>query len=214
MSAKKAIVVLAGGMHRGSDGLWHTNTYSDGGDNYGVDGARLRVVAASLLFQDNPAGGSVIIASGGGNGKGGQFESIPGAPTLSSVIERELVSLGAPAKSIIEENRSISTLSQLTALQSVAEEKGLSEIIIVSNGWHLPRIRAFIEFMPELSMLAQMLKEGKLEFGDADEILLAREPASWRKLIEEARRSPSFQERLAVEAKGVEAIKAGRYKSR
>lgn len=203
---KRAIIILAGGIKKDSDGVWHTSSYEDSGDQYGVDGCRLRVVAASFLFRDDA--NALVIASGGV----GQLKNVKGAPPSSSVIARELISLGVPAEAIFEDDKSGNTFEQLLNLQNVIGRSEIEKVIIVSNNWHLPRIQAMIEYHSDLKELKSLLDLKRIELCDADEILLNQDPKHWRPIIEQAILSRAYRGRLLLEQKGVEDIKAGRYK--
>jgi len=98
VNKKTAIVILGGGLKKDADGRWRTTNYDESGDNFGVSGDRLRVVAANYLYKNNQE--QLIIASGGK----GQLKNIPGAPAVSEVLKRELIELGVPEEKIIEEN--------------------------------------------------------------------------------------------------------------
>ena len=113
---RSVIVILGGGLHKNEHGVWQTNSYEDLGDNFGLDGHRLRVEAAAFILEDNPA--SVILASGGK----GQYEDLPDSVPLSAVIKKELVEIGVLAEKIVEEDQSGSSYRQLTALDKLILE--------------------------------------------------------------------------------------------
>lgn len=200
---KKVIVILGGWMIRDSNGQWRTINYDEKGDWFGVSGGRLRVIASVYLHNDDPE--SLIIASGGK----GQLEKIPDAPTLASVIKKELVELDIPSEKIIEENKSGNTYQQLIALQKIIIEMKFKHIYFVSNAYHLPRIRAMLKYRLELRRLAQM---PYLKLVSAEKIAIAHDSKKWRKMIKAAYASEEMQKRIALEKKGVREIKAGKYK--
>lgn len=207
-----AIVVLSGGIYQDSQRVWWTSTYGSQGDNFGIDGARLRIAAAKFLADDNPE--AIVIASGGGKGQGGQFAIGVDAPFLSAVLKRELLGLGVRDERIVEENRSIDTLTQLMEVSRLLESLEVDKLKLISNGWHLPRIKAIIEAHSELGKLKTALGLGDLEFIDADELLLKRDPSNWQQIIETARSSQAYQDRLAIEKRGVADILTGQYRFR
>ena len=92
---KNIIIVLSGGLKKTKNG-WRTTNFNDKGDNFGISGDRLRVVAAGFLY-DNKLSQLVIVSGGKGQLKG----VLPGRITLASVIKDELVRIGIPAENII-----------------------------------------------------------------------------------------------------------------
>ena len=81
----EVLIVLGGGLFREPNGVWRTTNFNEAGDEYGKLGDRLRVVAASYLGRNNHD--LKLIASGGR----GQLTEIPGYPTLSTILKKELV---------------------------------------------------------------------------------------------------------------------------
>jgi len=51
---EQAIYILGGGLKKEADGKWRTTNYDEPGDNFGISGDRLRVVAAGYLYKNNP----------------------------------------------------------------------------------------------------------------------------------------------------------------
>ena len=203
VNKKTAIVILGGGLKKDADGRWRTTNYDESGDNFGVSGDRLRVVAANYLYKNNQE--QLIIASGGK----GQLKNIPGAPAVSEVLKRELIELGVPEEKIIEENNSGNTYEQLKEIKKIISEKKLKNIIILSNGWHLPRIKEMLEQFEELKQIFDLTK---VEFLSAEKICLEHDKEAWQEIIEKAYKSEMLKKRIELEQKGVQDIKEGRYK--
>lgn len=184
-------------------GKWRSTSYSDAGDKFGLDGHRLRLEAAALLWKDEPE--SVIVVSGGK----GQLATIPDAPTVSSVMKDELESMGVPEEAIIEENRSANTFENLKFMaEKIQELGGADNIVVLSNDYHLPRIKIVIEMSPELKALVM---DVVLEFASAEDILLSRDLKKWKEIIEKARTSDAYKKRAGLEKKGIEDLKNGIY---
>ena len=199
---KNLIVVLGGAMIKGENGIWRTSNYNEPGDKFGPQGDWMRVVAAAYLCR-RPE--DFIIVSGGA----GQLCDVAGAPPVSSVIKKELIELGVPREKIIEESQSGSTYQQLLELKRLAAELKPEKVIIVSNGWHLPRIRAMIEYCAELKEFFQQIN---FDLISAEKVAIENEPERWEKIIENAFKSEGMQRRIALEEKGVQDIKEGKYK--
>lgn len=203
VNEKTAIVILGGGLKKDANGRWRTTNYDEPGDNFGVSGDRLRVVAAGYLYKNNPK--QIIIASGGK----GQLKDIPDAPTVSEVLKKELMELGVPEEIIIEEKKSGNTYQQLQEIKKIIKDKGLKNISLLSNEWHLPRIKEMIETMPELKEIFNLTK---VEFLSAEKICLEYDKEAWQETIEQAYKSEGLKERIEREQKGVQDIKEGKYK--
>ncbi|MBI3046051.1 MAG: YdcF family protein [Candidatus Harrisonbacteria bacterium] len=199
------LVIFGGGLVK-EGGRWRTTTFDDTGDNFGISGDRLRVIAAGFLYKENPK--QLIIASGG---KGQLKDVLPGKITLASVIKEELVKLGIPAKNIIKEEKSGTTYQQLKELQKILKGGVFRSAVVISNEHHLPRILAMIKYVADLRPLKKMLNLSKLKIKSAEDIVMEYEPEAWRKIITRARKSRAMKERIKLEKQGVRQIKNGTY---
>ncbi|MFH1523183.1 MAG: YdcF family protein, partial [Patescibacteria group bacterium] len=188
MNKTEAIIILGGGLKEEND-KWRTTNFNEG-DNFGAMGDRLRVVAANYLYKNNPD--IAIIASAGK----GQYKNVPDAPTVSSVILNELIELGVPKEKIIKEENSGNTWQQLQETKKIIQEKNLNKIIIISNRYHLPRIKAMIN---KDELLNKLLDEGKIELQSAEEICLKYDEKKWNKIIDDAYNSDVMKERVSLE---------------
>ncbi len=201
MGKPNAVAILGGGLTRDAVGKWHTTTFDDVGDNFGIIGDRLRVMAAYYLYQDNPQ--RLIIASGGK----GQLQNIPDAPSVSEIIKNELVELGVPEAAIILEDHSRNTYQQLRALPEIMKEHDIERVSIVSNEWHLPRIRAMLEYHP---VLKEFLPLTTVELIPAEKVVITH-AAEFESNIIKASKSEGMKERIEREQKGVKEIMNGTY---
>ncbi len=193
---KTLISVLGADIYQDSNGQWHT---CDLNVRYGANEGfteSFRVVAASSLADDET------------------FFFVQGDlasdthPSIASVLERELLALGIAVSKIIKEVRSEKTLSQLCELQNFAAIQKPEKITVVTNEWHMPRVQAMIEYMPEL----EALKMRKPSLVAAEYVLLKANPDKWQKKIEEARALPIMKKVLAQEHAGCEHIRNGTYR--
>jgi DUF218 domain len=198
---KAAIVVLGGALKQGPNGCWRTTRF-DESDHGGVLGDYVRVIAASYLAKENP--GHIVIASGG--------QDNPGEPFVAEVIKAELIQKGIPCESIIVERESHNTHEQLREVEKILSEKGIARLILISNRYHVQRIRALLKKMPGLSQLRQLFEGGYLLFQSAEEILLDRDHETWQPIIDAAYESRAMQQRMERESTGTLQIKAGTYK--
>lgn len=202
MQAKKnkAIIILGGGMAENPDGTWRTTNYKEN-DNFGALGDRMRVVAASYLYKDDPS--QIIFALGGK----GQMADAKRAPAVSGLIKQELIQIGVPRCNIITEAESKNTFGQLQAVKKIVKKYKFKKIIIISNKYHLPRIEAMFK---KDEALKSVVKYCQVELTEAEKIVIKKEP--WQKKeIDLAYKSKAMQKRIASENKGVIDINKGRY---
>ncbi|MDO8594508.1 MAG: YdcF family protein [bacterium] len=203
------IVVLGGGLVQDA-GVWRTSGFNDR-DDFGVLGDRLRVLAGAFLFTDAHKVGkdARIIVCGG---KGQMFQTMPDAPTVASVIKEELTGLGVPRECVIVEEASRNTYEQLVGAQKLLQEKSGGELVFITNRYHVPRVRAFVEYGPRLSFLKQLVSGKKVSFISAEEVVLSRRPSIFQTDIDAAYETTAMQERVALEQRGVRDIEGGIYR--
>ena len=204
---KEAICILSGSIKKGENGIWHTLDFGEGGDHSGDTCDRWRVIAGSILWKENPE--RMIIASGGIGIKEKLLMTFDDVPELSEVIKKELIDLGVPEKNIIKENRSNSTYTQLLFLPKILEKEKIEKAYIVSNEWHLSRIKAFFEVGPSLQ---ELWKNYFVELAAAEKVLLSDDSDRWREIVDRARGSEGIKKRVMIELKGVKDIYEGKYK--
>jgi len=222
----KDLIFLLGGDIKKDEvtGKWRTLLPSDAGDAFGLCNDRWRVEAAALLHKELGDAATAIIASGGISNVG-TWKS--GDPTIAEVIEKELVQLGVPPEIIIRDNTSYNCYQQLAWLQAflhgvldyreevsglVAEDwPELCHIYMITNDWHIPRVRTMFEHAPGLDFLRTL--GDRFQWSGAEETILLRlDPTKWEVSIEWVRASDALKLRLEKEARGIEQIKAGTYK--
>ena len=198
------LYLLSGGMVKDkATQEWRTSRFDEMGDTFGAIGDYVRVHAAKAVYALNP---KVTIYTTSGKG---QFKDVPGAPTLSALYKKELVALGVPAESIIEESQTGNTYEQLAYLAGLVGQKKYTKVAIVSNRWHVPRIHAMIEARPELK---KALTGNHIIYLSAEAVVMQLDESEpWEVLIHDAYQSPQLKERIQLEARGVEDIKNGRY---
>lgn len=188
---KFLLFILSGSLRKDAAGVWHTTMWGDVSE-FPVVGDRLRIEAVALFYKNNPETQIVVL---GGCGT----LCVAGAPAISGVMKRELVELGVPADAIVRESETRNTLEQIRYIQSlVTNHRSLDTVFILSNRYHLPRIKA-------------MLGDFTVKLLGAEDVLLQYEPARWRATLEAAERSPLMIEIVASEARGVEALERGTY---
>ena len=199
------IAVLSAGLKKNKDGFWRSTDIDEKDKQWGAPGGYLRILAASYLYKNNF--NEKIIVCGG---KGWEIKKRDN-PLLCKIMKSELVSLEVLKKDIIEDKISNKTFEQLKELQKLIKKEKINKLILISNKYHLPRIKAMIKYSNELKELEGFfkLKKGKLEA--AEDILLKYDLKGWNKKIKLAYESDYMKEIIKKEKKGVEQIKKGTY---
>lgn len=197
------VIFILGGHAVKDSGGWRSTRFNEG-DQHGNLGDYLRPIAVVLLVQRYPQAKIVIL----GSRKRGHW------PGTNSVIEKELLSLGVPPKNILKWQNSSNTFNQLLNCQRfLRKTKSVSSgTAIVSNRYHLPRVKAMVKFLPSLRYLNYRKMAGQLNFFSAENVLIKKNPQEWKKLTEENYRTAAFQERMKLERRGTKQIKKGIYK--
>lgn len=188
-----AIVVLSGGIvpiTKDGQTHWRSTTYEEG-DAFGPLGGRDRVEAAALLAKKYP--GAYLVTNSHRLGRV--------APSLAQVYAEELRALGVGEERIVQEERSSTTGTAVAASLEIAQEKGWKHLLFVSTGFHIPRVEAFY---------TQMKSNIGATFVSSEQILTEADP-TFADYFEKVKNSPEYQKRLAAEARGIEAIRAGVY---
>jgi hypothetical protein len=184
-------------------GKWRTTTFEDAGDKFGILGDRLRIVAGWHLYREDPSLRIVVL--------GGESNRTSDAPTVAMVMKHELIDLGVPEQVIVTERGLFTTYRQLDSLRAMLEGEMTPRVRIVSNRYHLGRIQAFIDHAPALLRLRQLQTLGRVTLQEAEAILIARDPKTWRSQIDAAYQSPPMRARMALEEKGTRQIRDGTY---
>jgi len=197
---KKTIIVFGGGMVK-DHGFWRTTNYKED-NNLEALGDRMRVLAAAYLYKNNS--NQVIFALGGR----GRTSNIKDGPTISEIIKKELITLNVPEDKIFLESKSNNTFEQLKALKELIKKYNLKDIVIISNKYHLPRIKAMLQRSSQLNGISNLCK---VELKEAEKIVIDHEP-KYKKEIELAYKSKAMQYRIALENNGVKDIYEGKYK--
>jgi hypothetical protein len=196
----KTLISILGGAIWYDQGHWQTNGIDGPGDGRGLINDRFRVLAAAYLYQKNHAN-TLLLAQGG--------LATENRPSIASVMKQELEALSVPKDVILVEEHSFSTFSQLYELKHYIKDPS-TQLFIVSNEWHLPRIAAMIQWIPEL----QELSTRKPQLCAAEEVLLQTDEKKWRNIIETLRQREDILTRISKEQEGVDQLKAGLYKYR
>lgn len=200
MIRKRAIVILAGGFSRGGKLGWRSSVFGEKADA-SISGSYIRILAAAYLWRRDP---SVTVVTSGGKG---EVKNLSLGVFLSTIMKHELIELGVPESVILEENRSNNTYQQLRAIAEMVERHHWSEVRIISNRFHLPRIQAMIECLSGMERLKDIS-----QYVSAEEVMLAEEPEKWQSQIDAAYASSEFAEIIANEKRGTDQIRFSEYR--
>lgn len=199
-------IILSGGLVKDKNG-WRTTKFSDKSRTDKALGDNLRVFAGFHLYKEqskrNPD--FFILVSGGR----GYLRKIKGVPAVADVMKKELIELGIPQNKIYQEKKSNSTYQQLKIITKLVKKNKWKKIGIVSNSYHLPRIKVFIDCLPGLRPL-----KSRLLLLSAEKILLAEDKKKWDGIIKRAYKSGWMKNRLILEKSGIKQLKLGLYRLR
>ena len=196
------IAVMGGALIKDKKtGKWRT-THFDESDNFEVQGDYLRIYAAYYLFREKP--NSKIILLGGR----GQLRKIKASPGVALIMKKELIQLGVKPQIIITENYSANTFEQLKNLLKLIKFKDFSALNLISNKFHLPRIKAMLNYLEPL----EEFKKIRINFISAEEICLKSDRQKWQPIISKAYKSRAIRKRIKLEKQGLQDIKTGKYK--
>lgn len=186
-----AIIILGGLLKKKSDGSWRTGKF-----NY------IRVLAGYYLYGDLVKKYPVKIIVSGGKGI---YKDIPNVPAVATVMKEELIQLGIPEKEIVEENKTVSTYQELLWLKNLLS-KNRRKIIVISNNYHLPRIKVMINLIPKLQVINNFLT-----LYSAEKIAI-KYNKDLKSKLEKNLKDPKMKRIIAQEKKGIKALKSGNYK--
>jgi len=196
----RLIYVLGGDIAKDAmTGKWHTLDENDC-DKFGIMYDRWRVEAAAVLWRKL---GYPVVVSGGESNR----EGVVAPVKISNVMASELTQLGVPSTAIAEDDTSFNSYQQLVSLRNFLADHETKEVFILTNEYHLPRVKAFIEYAPDLASL----REAPLYFVACEDTLLAADKEKWQARIDKARAKPEWAARVALELRGAGRIAKGEY---
>lgn len=170
---------------------WRTTTYDDR-DAFGTLGGRDRVEAAALLAKKYPD--AYLVTTSHCLGRV--------TPSLAQVYAGELRNLDVAPERIIEEENSTTTGTAVQQVVQLARWKGWRHLLFVSSEWHLQRVIAFYE---------QTKSDSAVEFVSSESVLIENN-LSFATQFAEIKKTAEYQKRIASEARGLEALRAGTYR--
>lgn len=199
----RSAIALIGGRLLKRRGHWQSSDFSSCAWCRGAPGGRWRVLAAHQLYRSAKDGNQIIVSSGKA-----KRSNPKRMPAIAPVIKKELIALGVPARAIILETKSTNTWQNLRNLLLISRAQRLKQITVVSNRYHLPRIRAMVQSAPGLNGLAGSVQ---VKYRSAESVLVKNRPRRWRALVRRVYTSPLMAQLRQRERSGIRDIKAGRY---
>lgn len=197
---KKRAIILFGSTLVKRHGHWQTAGFERNVPKTAI-GGKLRILAAYFLYKK----GSVPIIILGGKRREKRFVN---TPVIAGITKNELIKLGVPQKDIIVENKSSNTYENLINLIKILEKQKFGQIVIVSNKYHLPRIKTLIKYASGLIKLPHLVK---ISYRPAESVLTKESPRLWRMAVQKAYTSTKIKKLESSEKEGIKEIKNGSY---
>lgn len=195
---QKTTLVIIGAYPHFKDGVWRSSGVGDPGDHAGPTFDRFRVLAGAALSARYPE--APLILSGGAQHVG--------EDSCAAVLRRELLELGVEESRMRLEERSQSVHQQLYEIGLLAQRNALGHLLVVTNEWHHPRLKAMVEHAPKL----EMWRELSWERVDAEQVMLESGNTEWAGLVAAERSHPTLAPRIAMEEQGVRQVIDGTYR--
>jgi len=196
-----AIIVLAASIKQNAFGQWVSTDLTDADNKIGAPGGKLRILATAILAKQYP---TAIVVTSGGKGSDTPKNISRVCPLLAEILRDELIEYSVSGNRIVLEKNSNSTYQQLQKLKTLIVENGWQNVLVVTNRYHLARVRAMTESkFPKLVDLTELIS--------AEDVLLKTDPAYWEPVLLNAYASAFMSERIAKEEQGILQIKNGTY---
>lgn len=171
---------------------------------FGFLGGHMRVKAALTLYKNGQA--DTFVFSSGVSAKSKDMYGAD-VPSDASVYCQDFLSqLDGPAPTIILEERSFNTSSNIIESLAIIRNHAWRRVAVLSSNYHIPRIRALFNMICKNNPLAT-----ELVFLGAEDVVKEFEPGVYDAEIDAAYASPEGQKRLENEARGLKSIKDGIY---
>lgn len=141
-----AIVVLGGGL-----------TATEAQNEHVPQHVQLRIDKAYEVWKDLKLRHQkvcIITTSAGTPYKPNPVDDKDFPVTEATSSAKKLIKMGVPPDSVFEENISLDTLGNAYFLRAIhVEPARINKLIVVTNDWHMPRVRAIFEFVFSLPFI-------------------------------------------------------------
>jgi hypothetical protein len=184
-------------------------------DEYGMLAGEMNVIATIHLFAQQQA--DIFVFSTGTSQKTIAAFG-PDVPTEAEVYSQDFMTrlkryrathpelAGHPDPTIILENRSVNTYTNIMEVFTIIEQQEWRHVAIMSARYHVPRVKALCELIQKTYP-----QTANLEFITSEDVALRAEPGIHDEAITAAYNGYQGKKRLAHEAQGREDIEQGRY---
>jgi hypothetical protein len=201
--SKSGLLFILSGHAIKENGQWRSTRFQEG-DRFACLGDYVRPIAASFLYHKNKKLKIVVV---GTEKKRAWLGTV-------HVIKQELIELGIPPKSIALLRHTGGTFWQLYKCQAYLKNRPGVKIGLISNRYHLPRIRAMINHLEGLPFLQTLLNKKQLSLLSAEMVLVRERPHYWKNRLDRFYRTPQMKERMRLEKQGIKQIVDGSYQIR
>lgn len=200
-----AVIVLGMNIRKIEAG-YRPTTYHDY-DEFGMLAGEMNIIAASLLFEQQQAS-TFVFSTGTSQKTKAAFG--PDAPTEASVYSQDFLKRISgtkhPRPTIILEDRSVNTYSNLTECIDIIASEGWRNIAIMSARYHIPRVEMLWQLATKSNPVAT-----RARFLVAEDVISANLPGIYDEMITAAYHSAEGKKRLQSEAQGLQDMKDGKY---
>ncbi len=181
MEQYDAVVVLGGGLRKEGHEYFPA-TYKDS-DEFGMLGGHMRVQAAVDLYRTKAARSFMFTTGVYEKNKTRLGGNVPAESEVYAERFQEAIgNIGDIQPNIILDTTSTTTLTNMQEVLSIISERKWHYVAIVSNEYHIPRIRALYEYV-----LRQNPKiEANITFLSAEKIVRELQPGKFDQEIDEA----------------------------
>lgn len=213
-----AAFILSAGIKlvetRNGETQYKTKSYADLDIHGLTSGCKSRTMAAGYLGQEFPELKFVT-------NSGFQSEAAKGIPSHAQVMEQELKKFNVPDESIILQEKSVSTATEMVKMIKLAVDNNWQKIAIITSDYHIPRTRALFANLADIinyedpefrEKLAEFKKRNiRVSFVSAEDVLENVSPL-YKHLIAKAKQTESYKKRVEQEQNGLKDIEEGKYR--
>src|SRR3989338_1123106 len=183
------IYILGGFLKKNRDGSYGSDQLS-----------YIRVLAGYYLYKKLSGKNKIELIVSGSRGI---YRGTPGIPRVAIVMKRELIELGLSPKEIKIDKTDFTYKELIWLKKYIAKKTG--KAFIVSNAYHLPRIKTMIDILPELKELKNIIK-----LVPADKIAIKFDE-KLKPRIKKANKSSEMKKIISSEKEGIRALRSGNY---
>jgi len=207
MQQKKydAVVVLGGGLRKENE-RYDPATYEDS-DDFGMLGGHVRVQAAAQLYRAEAASCFMFTTGVYEKNKQRLGADVPAEAETYAQRFKELITDVSGVPEIVLDTVSTTTLTNVQEIIAALISHKWQRIAIVSNEYHVPRIRVLYEHIlrthPELQV--------HIEYLAAERVLKELQSGFFDTEIDLAYQSEEGRKRERNEAQGLRDLQEGRY---